>query len=246
MSLESSRLRVEALLREIGRLKDSDFPHKDSRYVLEQIETFFFSIKSDLDGLSATASDPALIQQICSESLKQIFDYHRLLGFVLRSTNVRNSFEVYGPVLRLSRQVLGHDTHLVISSEWEYSPHVYRTFAELPGTVLLGLPAAESGNPLLAPLAGHELGHTAWQRKNLLSKFSKEIDAAIRTGANKDPAKFEQLFGHKLADLFATHILSQALGWAAKQSEETFCDFMGIRVLANRTFTHLRICSAQG
>jgi hypothetical protein len=223
------------MLREIARLKDSDFPHKDARFVLDQIERFFVSIKSDLDGL-APASDPSLVQTVCSESLKQLFDYHRLLGFVLRSTNVRNSFEIYGPILRLSRQVLGSNTHLVLSSEWEYSPHVYRSFSELPGTVLLGLPAAESGNPLLAALAGHELGHTVWQRKNLGAKFSKQLDQNIKSNANQDPAKYEQLFGHKLTDLFATQVLSQAHAWAAKQAEESFCDFMGVRIFGESYF----------
>lgn len=242
MSLEYSRARVEAMLKEIARLKDSDFPHSDSRFVLDQIEGFFVSIKNDLDGLTAN-SDPKTVEAACSESLKQLFDYHRLLGVVLRSTNVRNSFEIYGPILRLSRQVLGPDTHLVLSSEWEYSPHVYRSFSELPGTVLLGLPAAESGNPLLTPLAGHELGHTVWQRKNLIAKFSKQLDQTIRSTASADSEKYEQLFGHKLSDLFAAQsglfaaqVLSQAHAWATKQAEESFCDFIGIRIFGESYF----------
>lgn len=235
MTLEYSRARVEAVLREIGRLKESDFPHSDSRFALERIEQHFLAIRGDLAALS-TSSNAVTLQTACSESLKQIFDYHQLLGFILRSTNVRNSFEIYRPILRLSQQLLGPDTRLVLSSEWEYSPHVYRAFAAIPEIVLLGLPASESGNPLLTPLAGHELGHTAWQSRNLLSRFSKDIEAAILETANADQAGYAAVFGSPLVKLFAGRNLSQAYAWAARQAEESFCDFMGIRIFGESYF----------
>jgi hypothetical protein len=230
-----SRSRVDAVIREIKRLKDSDFPHKDSRHALEQIEKHFEAIRQDLSNLSS-ASDPRAVETYCSESVKQIFVYHRLLGFILRSTNVRNSFEIYGPVLRLSQQVLGPATRLVLSSEWEYSPHVYPVYDALPGVVLLGLPAAESGNPLLTPLAGHELGHTAWKTKNLERKFSKSLESGIRTKAQEQATTYKRIFGGEVADLFAARVLGEAYGWSARQAEETFCDFMGIRIFAESYF----------
>lgn len=230
-----SRSRVDAVIREIKRLKDSDFPHKDSKYALEQIERHFEGIKHDLAGFTES-SDARTVETYCSETLKQIFTYHRLLGFVLRSTNVRNSFEIFGPVLRLSKQVLGHDTHLVLSSEWEYSPHVYPVFDALPGVVLLGLPAAESGNPLLTPLAGHELGHTAWNKMKLERKFYKAIDAKIRSKASEHPTAFKSIFGFDVSDLFAERVRAEAYVWAARQAQETFCDFLGIRIFAESFF----------
>lgn len=235
MTLDYSKARINAVLLEIKRLKDSDFPHFDSKVALNQIEAHFESIQNDLQSVSA-ANDPNLVQTLCSESLKQIFDYHRLLGFILRSTNVRNSFEVYGPILRLCQQVLGAKTRLVLSSEWEYSPHVYPVFAALPGVVLLGLPAAESGNPLLTPLAGHELGHTTWQQNGVLSRVTKDLEQAISACAQHRAADYKSIFGGDVNDLFANQNLSQAHSWSARQAEETFCDFMGIRLFGESYF----------
>ena len=103
--------------------------------------------------------DPNAVKTACNESLKQLFRILPLLGFIVRSTSVRNSFEVFWPLLRLARQVLQTDAKLILSSEWLYSPF-YRPSADLSDYVLLGFPASESSNPLLVPLAGHELGHT--------------------------------------------------------------------------------------
>lgn len=156
---EYSVSRLKGVLEEIGRLKESEFPYQHSQDALDRIEKLFISHKTRLESL-APDKKPAIVQQFCSAALTDLFKYLSFLGFILRSTNVRNAFEVYGPLLRLSRKVLGLDTKQILSSEWEYSPFTYRPIAELPGFVLIGFPAPESSNPLLIPLAGHELGHT--------------------------------------------------------------------------------------
>lgn len=53
------------------------------------------------------------------------------------------------------------------------------SFTDLPNFVLIGFPAPESGNPLLIPLAGHELGHTVWKGRSLASKYKKSIEDTI-------------------------------------------------------------------
>ena len=84
---------------------------------------------------------------------------------------------MYAPVLRLARRLLGPDTKLLLSSEWDYSPFVYLPTRDLPEFVLIGVPAYESSNPLLISLAGHELGHNVWNQQDL----GKKYDAALRT-----------------------------------------------------------------
>jgi hypothetical protein len=109
---------------------------------------------SDLD-------DDALLtvkQTACQIANMTISRFHSLLRFVLRSTNVRNAFELFDPLLRMSQKLIGKDTKLILSSEWSFSPFTYvGVFPELPGFVFIGIPASESGNALIIPAAGHEL-----------------------------------------------------------------------------------------
>jgi len=176
---EYSISRLDGVLEEIGRLKESEFPYVHSRDALARIEQLFLSHKATLGGLPPD-KNPAIVQRFCSSALTDLFKYLAFLGFILRSTNVRNAFEVYGPLLRLSQLILGPDTKLILSSEWEdYSPFTYRPIAELPNFVLIGFPAPESSNPLLIPLAGHELGHTIWNVRDLSSKYKKRIEEKI-------------------------------------------------------------------
>src|SRR5665213_2647660 len=95
--LEYSRARLRAFLKEVDRVKDSDFPHVHPREALIEIEKQFRSRLQKLDSLTA-AHDRKVIEASCSEATFQLLVYLPLLGFILRSTNVRNSFEVYGPL----------------------------------------------------------------------------------------------------------------------------------------------------
>lgn len=85
---------VRTVLDEIGRLKDSDFPYSHSREALERVEDIFRDRLTMLEALT-NENDSAVIQVAAAESLLQLFVFLPLLGFVLRSTNVRNSFEIF-------------------------------------------------------------------------------------------------------------------------------------------------------
>jgi hypothetical protein len=232
--LEYTRERIRAFLDELGRVKESDFPYEQPKEALSKIGADFQQRLDTLLKLSNN-NDPSVVQTACSEATSQIFAYLPLLGFILRSTNVRNSFEIYSPLLRLARQILGPSTKLIISSEWEFSPFVYLPMAELPNFVLIGLPANESGNPLLAPLAGHEMGHTVWRQRSLDTQFEPHLENSIYDqiqlrwgdysaqypGADKNNIR---------NDLFTSQIVATVLSWALRQVEETFCDMMGVRL----------------
>ena len=237
--LHDARMRVSAVLQEIERLKQGEFPYDYPCNALVIIENRFKWHQSTLQ--KASESTPRdIIHNVCRESLRELSVYLPILGFLLRSTNVRNAFESYDPLQRLTNKVMGTDAKLIISSEWEISPFVYRhSTGPLCGFVLIGIPAPESSNPLLLPLAGHELGHSVWLHERFSEKYAKSIEEGIQNellnnkwndfiAINKQYSK-EDI---KSGNMFARQALLPAYTWAMLQVEEMFCDFFGIRLFA--------------
>lgn len=171
----------------------------------------------------------------CADASLDIAVYLPLLGFFLRSTNVRNAFEIYGPLRRIARQLIGGNTQLVLSSEWDYSPFTYTRIGFLPDFVLIGFPATESDNPHILPLAGHELGHTLWAVRDVDKDILPVLKTTIVTELQSNWAKYEEFFPgtqktQLSTDLVAMAIWSDALDWSLGQAEEAFCDFVGLRI----------------
>ncbi|MFN3152113.1 hypothetical protein [Bremerella sp.] len=230
LPLKFAKERTSAVLREIQRLKQIDFPYGHSHAGLAEIELIFQDRLNSLNEITAD-NHPSVVRAACLESLKAIANNLPYLGFILRSTDFRNSFETFGPLLRLARKILGKHIKLVVSSEWTYSPHILRATQSLPNFVLMGLPASESANPLLIPLAGHELGHTAWQLRGLEDVFSSNVFSKILEFASAEEKKYKEIFGSQVSDtLLANTNLSPAHKWAMRQCEESFCDFLGLKI----------------
>ncbi len=244
--LETARKRVRSVLDEINRIAEYEFPYKGSSLALRRVEQVFLARLASLNKLTASSTD-TVVRQICSLALRDVVIYLPLLGFIVRSTNIRNSFEVFRPLLRMARAVLEpnlpaggvYQTQLVVSSEWMYSPFVFREVPGLLGFVLIGLPAAESANPLLIPLAGHELGHTVW------ASTASKVSAALRPAVideilkviRKRWAEYQAAFPNiKITqaqldkDLAAINSWEPAAARALEQTEETFCDCLGLRL----------------
>ena len=85
-----AKQRYDAAIREIERLKQSEFPYAHIRDALLQLEQVFRQQRASLDKLSAKVSPP-VAKNACSQSLAFLFNYTPYLGFVLRATNVRNA-----------------------------------------------------------------------------------------------------------------------------------------------------------
>ena len=151
--LVEAKVRLRAVMAEVRRVSESDFPYAAGRDALNCIDKVFKGDAKNLEELVEGASPPDTIQLACETAIHNIEAYLPLVGFVLRSTNVRNAFELHGPLTRLARCVLGSDIRLVLSSEWNYSPFIYIEPPSLNGFCMIGFPAHESGNPLIAPLA---------------------------------------------------------------------------------------------
>lgn len=129
--IESSLRRIDATIHTIQTLKDSEFPYSHSEEALLEVEKIFSVTRRALTQ-ARDSNDEINKKQISEEALKRLFIYIPLLGFILRSTNVRNAFEIHGPLLRLSQSLLGDKTKLVLSSEWEYSPMTYSSVPQIP------------------------------------------------------------------------------------------------------------------
>ncbi len=246
-TIDYSRKRIAGVLAEIDQLKQSDFPYTHPRTAMELLDTMFKTAQSVLEKMSPNATAD-MIHNVCSAYLYQLHVYVPILGFLLRSTNVRNAFEAYSPLLRLAQSIMGTDTKLIVSSEWEFSPFVYRAIIDLPSFVLIGLPAPESSNPLLVPLAGHELGHSVWEAEGFSAKFKKQItDGILDELTNKRWKEYKSLYPqYKKADLldklFVQRTWTPAYDWASLQTEEIFCDFFGLRLFAEsylHAFTYM-------
>lgn len=235
LPLQHARKRVRSFLAEINRLRESEFPYEQSKGALALIQEVAERHLESLDALTDENDIDTVINE-CGMTVTFLYDNLPFLGFILRSTNIRNGFEVYFPLLRLARAILGEDTKLIISSEWDYSPFIYGGIPELPGFVLIGLPAPESANPLLMPLAGHELGHSVWIKHKCKDIFATEIREKILSEIKARWTEYTILFPGDLTDadletdLFALQTWAPAFDWAINQAEEEFCDYIGIAI----------------
>src|SRR5947209_6509229 len=194
-ALTHARKRFDAAIAEVDRLKQSEFPYDHARGALDHLERMFKAQQVVLEKVFPQAN-ASVVNNACGTSLYQLYVYVPILGFILRSTNVRNAFEAYAPLLRLARRVLDKTTKLIVSSEWDYSPFVYLSLTDLPGFVLIGLPAPESANPLLVPLAGHELGHSVWEAEGFFKQYQKAMEAGVLEELRKRWTEYHDLYPH--------------------------------------------------
>lgn len=236
--LQDAQGRIAAVLDEIERLRQSEFPYTHPSDALSLLESIFRARQAVLEKASPDLKE-ATLHNVCSQSLRESHVYVPILGFLLRATNVRNGFEAHGPLQRLAKKLMGTNTKLILSSEWEFSPFVYRAITGLRGFVLIGLPAPESSNPLLLPLAGHELGHAVWEHERMALKYDRKIwdgvlDALLENRwdayAHLHLHTKEDVERSRSPDVFVGLTWRPAYTWALLQIEEMFSDFLGLRL----------------
>ena len=167
---------------------------------------------------------------------------------------MRNAFEIYGPLLRISQQILGKDTKLIISSEWNFSPFTFTGYEYLRNFVLIGLPASESANPFLIPLAGHELGHTIWSGYSYNDLYQQILNVKVLEEIKKRWDEYSKIFPGYNQDQLGVDLSAQwtwefAQYLAMQQSQELFCDFVGLRIFGEsylHAFSYLIAPHRQG
>lgn len=247
--LDYTKARLRAFLAEIDQVAESEFPYQESEEALQLLRRLFDQKLRVLEGRKLDSPDTpdedrdSAIFAECKKALRDLFIYLPVLGFILRSTNVRNAFEIFGPLRRLTETLLPPRTdkgerpvRLVLSSEWRYAPYAFRDVL-LP-FVLVGLPASESANPFLIPLVGHELGHILWKRRQLYQtevdrrRITEKCAAIIRS---KWP-NYARFFPDRATlSNFATvkpgrEIIANLVKCVMRQSEESFADFVALKL----------------
>jgi hypothetical protein len=237
------RRRIDTFIEEIHRLRECEFPYPDSQRLLTQVLGTFSELKRDLLRVGGKVDET--LEESGNSSLALLYKYLPLLGFIVRSTDVRSAFEVFGPLRRIARDLLEpgvkepeRKTRLLLSSEWDYAPQ-FRHDKMMRDYVIIGLPAHEAANPLLLPLCGHELGHALWIRRELEPVYKRILDdnimALVRNRWSDCQARFPQFKEMSSPDaqnLQYPTIFNTVATWATKQAEESFCDFVGLRLFA--------------
>ncbi|WP_242126700.1 hypothetical protein [Sphingobium sp. Sx8-8] len=227
LRLSSARRRIDAFIEQIDILSASSFPHDDGEAALAAIRHDCVKLRKDLNLPAGIRKD--VVDQLCLALLDKVDDYTSILGFILRSTNVRNPFELHYIVKDLIRRVIGDDVSLLISSEWSYTPFTYpMSIDQLPTSILIGTPAPEAGNPLLIPLAGHEVGHSAWRTFGCAPHYAADVSAAVTRQIDTTRAGKDLLATSPLGPLDSERVIDRCAGHVMRQIEEVFCDLLGL------------------
>lgn len=240
LDIDFVKQKLLSVLEQVQQLQSSEFPYEEPKAALVLLKDMY---KSDLARLAQIdeATDIQIRQQACAHANARIARYYKVMGFILRSTNVRNAFEIYDPLLQICRLIYGADAKLIVSSEWEFSPFTYPAVTDdLPNLMFIGLPSTEAGNSLIIPLAGHEIGHSIWRKKNgrsaALSSLDKNLQQVLVNAYDSNWKDFQKTFKianpatDLLTDLFLRNIWTQSYKLASRQVEELFCDIVGLRI----------------
>jgi len=170
-------------LRSVTKLLDSllagDWPYGDAKQALGLLRDQFFSELQKIENLDPEA-DPLIRSAHCAQPRHLIQKSKGYIGFILRSSNIRNAFEIYNPIKLIGTALFGPQHRLIVGSEWNYSPLLYPLPSQLPEDyILVGLPASEAQNALLVPTSGHELGHAIWRSTDINRRFSGLIRQSV-------------------------------------------------------------------
>ena len=235
--LDCNKQKLASAIALVDNLCEGDFPYEHSRVCLKRVRDTFVAALSALEVVD-DSTDPLVVQELCAAQNNKLFDLFEYLGLFVRSTDVRNAFEFHGPFLRIVRAIIGVDSNLVISSEWDYSPFTILPPDEcdLDDTVMIGIPASESDNALVLPLAGHELGHNVWAKNRLKSSFGPVAEDAVVDHIKTELwDKFSSTFNEltkpeDLLGMFGKSTWQPSWNWCMRQCQELFCDFVGLAI----------------
>lgn len=233
--LHNSKHKLRNIYRTIDRLDGSDFPLRSGSGALFRLRQAFAKLEKNLDR-AVRAKDASAIRQVASNINLKVYQALPILGFILRSTNVRNAFELLEPLQSISEAAMQGSPALILSSEWDYVPFAYpQSLDDLKSFVLIGLPASEAASALLVPIAGHEIGHAVWRNRGIEGSVVATIQYHCEEVYNQNLQRFRRVFvDYREDDIVAREILPEAIaesvGYAVRQAEEIYCDLFAYAV----------------
>jgi hypothetical protein len=241
-----SRQKLANVRRTIEGLLEGDFPLNSGPAALRRLIRVFEDLQTKLDR-AKKLNDESSEKQIATLINVKIVQVLPILGFILRSTNVRNSFELLDPLQVVADAMLQGRPQLLLSSEWDYVPFAYpQTLEDLQSFVLIGMPASETSSALLVPLAGHELGHAVWRNRGLGGGAHATLQYKSDDLFEKNIDEFRKLFTeYNPNDIVNKEILPESKAVAVEdavfQAEELFCDMFAYALFGESYSTHLHI-----
>lgn len=238
---ESVRDKVDHALDRIHAVKGSCRQFEDTAAALDALADKLAGFKPQLNELVQESRDATASANFCDVVLDELFRLLPHIGFLHRSRNASNPFELHGPLKRLARKFVDSDVRLIISNEWELSPFTHPSMLGIEGFVLLGLPASEAAdNGLLAPVAGHELGHSVWKRRRCAASLREGLEREIFDLMRSRIADVEREYGlteEGLKSERGESIHLELLERAEGHCEELFCDLCGL-ILFGESYCH--------
>jgi len=228
-----ARDRLDKFEEQIRSVERSEFLAASTLAALRCINDEVATLRSELT-VAAAREDLEYLHNHVIKINQKIFSLTNYLGILLRSTNLRNSFEAYFSFEEMALALMGDADRLILSSEWDSNPfYIPSPPAALSDFVIIGIPAFASRNSLLLPLAAHELSHAVWRQKDLNSLLNLEADKAFRAIIDANEPKFKRDLSLK-NDLFSRtrkeNIVSECLKLVSSQCQEMFCDLLGASI----------------
>src|SRR5260370_15895925 len=106
MSLyRNSKQKIRNVRRTIEALADGDFPYQSGQKALKKLSDLFVDLDKKLDR-AQRLNDTATLGNLGHVVTLKIYQCLPILGFVLRSTNVRNAFEYIEPLQNIASLLL--------------------------------------------------------------------------------------------------------------------------------------------
>lgn len=232
-----TKQKLRNIERTIDALLDSDFPVDSGKDALRDLKQVFFRLGGRNDR-AQQSNDESTLRATAKNLNDKIILLLPILGFILRSTNVRNAFELLDPLQYIANRALDGTPKLLLSSEWDYVPFAYpQSLDDLKNFILIGLPASEAGSALLAPLAGHELGHAVWRNLGIEPDILPVLQGKARELCQNAIALGEYRYGdyvYNADDLVSRsqslEDVSASVFFAVCQAEEIFCDLFAYSI----------------
>ena len=229
MTVQHSLIKLDATIKLAQEFSASSFPHEDSMSAVKQLLGQLDLVRSEL----RDANTDELIKAAQRQAASMISDALETLGIIANSANVRNAFEIHGPVLELAKKLLSNvDVRLILTFEWKYMPYALPVVpSNMKDIVVIGLPASEASNALVLPMVGHELGHLLWNSKKMTERITEMATGKARELSETTFRERAEVLSRDVtgkSDLDQLIGLSNAVDWSIRQLEEIYCDFAGL------------------